>query len=95
MAAAAEQGLSVSGPAHQLLQEWLLTPPDVNLLATWKDYISAFCETLSPEVKTNLQTRIIDRAKSVASATGGILGMGNKISASEQLVLDELAAAFG
>ena len=94
LAAAEEQGLSDSGPAHQLLQEWLNTQPEENLLSTWKDYISAFCETVSTEIKTNLQTQIMGRATSVASATGGILGLGNKISASEQRILDDLDAAF-
>ena len=91
---AADQGLAESGPAHQLLQDWLTTQPAADLLATWQDYIRAFCETVSAEAKANLESQVMGRAKSIASATGGILGLGNKISASEQNTLDELAAAF-
>jgi hypothetical protein len=76
------------------LQDWLTTQPAADLLATWQDYIRAFCETVSAEAKANLESQVMGRAKSIASATGGILGLGNKISASEQNTLDELAAAF-
>ncbi|MFP6671847.1 MAG: hypothetical protein VB857_10565 [Pirellulaceae bacterium] len=94
LSVAADQGLAESGPAHQLLQDWLTTQPAADLLATWQDYIRAFCETVSAEAKANLESQVMGRAKSIASATGGILGLGNKISASEQNTLDELAAAF-
>ncbi len=95
LTAAAEQGLGESGPAHQLLEDWLTNQPGGDLLEAWKDYIRALCETLTAETKENLQTQIITRARLVAEATGGILGLGNKISTSEQGVLDELSAAFG
>jgi hypothetical protein len=35
------------------------------------------------------------RAASVAQSAGGILGLGSKVSAKEQAVLDELESAFG
>ena len=78
-----------------MLEDWLTIQPGGDLLDTWKDYIRALCETLTAETKENLQTQIITRARSVAEATGGILGLGNKISSSEQSVLDDLSAAFG
>ena len=37
--------------------------------------------------------RVLDRARGVAEAAGGFLGIG-KVSAHEQKVLDELASAF-
>jgi hypothetical protein len=95
LTAAAEQGLGESGPAHQLLEDWLTNRPGGDLLDAWKDYIRALCETLTAETRENLQAQIITRARSVAEATGGILGLGNKISSSEQGVLDDLSAAFG
>ncbi len=94
LSAAADQGLADSGPAQQLLQDWLTTQPGDDLLAAWKEYIKSFCETVSTEARTNLQSQIMGRAESIASATGGILGLGNKVSASEQTILDELAATF-
>lgn len=94
LSAATDQGLDDTGPAQQLLQDWLTTQPADDLLATWKEYIQAFCETVSTEARNNLQSQVMGRAESIASATGGILGLGNKVSASEQTILDELAATF-
>ena len=94
LSAAAEQGLADSGPAQQLLEDWLTTQPADDLLAAWTEYIRAFCETVSTEARTNLQAQVMGRAELIASATGGILGLGNKVSASEQAILDKLAAAF-
>ena len=41
-----------------------------------------------------LKNELLGRARTVAEAAGGFLGLGNKISAEEARVLDELAAAF-
>ena len=44
LSAAADQGLADSGPARQLLEDWLTTQPADDLLVTWGEYIKAFCE---------------------------------------------------
>jgi len=94
LSAAADQGLPESGPARQVLEDWLNTQPADDLLVAWQEYINAFCDTVSPESRANLQSQVMGRAESIAAATGGILGLGNKVSATEQAVLDKLAAAF-
>lgn len=94
LSVAADQGLPDAGPARQLLEDWLNTQPADDLLVAWQEYIKAFCDTVSTEARTNLQSQVIGRAEAIASATGGILGLGNKVSATEQAVIDKLAAAF-
>ena len=64
------------------------------LLAAWKSYVAALSEALSQEALTDLKNDLLGRAKLVAEAAGGMLGLGNKISKSEQAMLDELAQAF-
>ena len=53
----------------------------------------ALAETMSAEDRRFFKGRVLDRARGVAEAAGGFLGIG-KVSAREQKVLDELASAF-
>ena len=41
-----------------------------------------------------LRDEVLGRARAVAQATGGFLGMGSKISVEEEVVLGQLAKAF-
>jgi hypothetical protein len=52
------------------------------------------CAALKPGEKRALRDELLGRARQVAEATGGFLGLGNKISPEEQVVLDELAKVF-
>jgi len=90
---AEEEGVSRGDVSHQLFEGWLSERPAANLLAMWKDYVRALMETMSAEDRRFFKGRVLDRARGVAEAAGGVLGIG-KVSASEQKVLDELASAF-
>lgn len=90
---AAEQiGLTDSHPGFELLRSWLEQKPDKRLASVWYDYV--VCEVLTPEAKAELYEDLVGRTRKVAEATGGILGLGSKISASEQAVLEKLERAF-
>ncbi len=94
LSAAAEMGVSVESPPHQLLDRWLETRPLAAAESLWVDYVSAICQTLKPATVAKLKDNVMDRARRVAEASGGILGMGNKVSAAEQACLHQLAQAF-
>ena len=94
LAAAEQTGLKDDHPAYGLLDSWLKQKPDRKLAGVWYDYISALCDNLSPEAKDELCKELLGRTRTVAEATGGLLGLGSKISQSEQAVLDKLARAF-
>lgn len=94
LASATQVGLKAGHPGHELLGEWLRRKPEKKLASVWHDYIGALCDVLTPEAKAELQEDLVGRTRAVAEATGGILGLGSKISKSEQAVLDELASAF-
>ncbi len=94
LTAAADMGLPVDSPSHKLLDRWLETRPVENAVSLWTDYVQAVCGTLKPETVAKLKRGVMGRAKKIAQATGGILGVGNKISATEQACLDRLAKAF-
>ena len=93
-AKAQEEGVSQGDVSRELFERWLSERPPANLLAMWKDYVRALMETMSAEDRRFFKGRVLDRARGVAEAAGGFLGIGSKVSASEQKVLDELANAF-
>jgi hypothetical protein len=94
LAAAEQTGLEKGGASHQLLQSWLAAPPDRDIRKAWKDYVNALCNTLSAEPKQALKEQVVGRARAVAEAAGGFLGLGSKVSSKEKVVLDELEQAF-
>ena len=94
LAGAAEAGLGREHVGHQLLDRWLREAPPRDLLATWTDYVRAISAALDGEGRRALQADLLGRARRVAEATGGFLGIGRKVSASEEAVLARLGRAF-
>jgi tellurite resistance protein len=92
--AAEAEGLDKQDAAFQLLERWLQQPPDKSLLGAWKDYVGALSKKLSEEARQQLHQDVIGRARQVAEAAGGILGLVHKVSAAERAVLAELEKAF-
>lgn len=91
--AAIEKGLEANSPTCVLLDNWLHTKPDQVLYETWRSYIDELMETLGDDARTQMKTSVIGRARAVAEAAGGFLGVGS-ISAAEQKMLAELEQAF-
>jgi hypothetical protein len=94
LAAAADMGVLLDSPAHRLLDRWLESRPAETALSLWTDYVRAVCATLKPETVATLKDGVMQRARKIALAAGGVLGLGNKISAAEQACLDRLTQAF-
>jgi hypothetical protein len=94
LAAMHEMGAEAGSPSHQLLDRWLETRPADNAEELWRDYTRAVCQTLDPETVAKLKKSVMGRARKIALAAGGILGIGYKISTEEQACLDRLSAAF-
>jgi hypothetical protein len=94
LAAAETNGITPGSPGHELLEDWLTHRPDARLLGAWGEYIVGLCADLDPAQKHALRDEILGRARSVAEAAGGFLGLGNKISREEEVVLQQLAKPF-
>jgi len=92
--AAVERGVEDGSPTCTLLRNWLETPPDPKLLETWRGYIEELAESLGENSRAELKSSVMGRARAVAEAAGGFLGVGS-ISAAEKKKLDELEWAFG
>lgn len=78
-----------------MLEYWLSERPDAKLLEAWEHYIQHLCQRLDEHEIGEFRRDLLDRARDVAEAAGGILGFGNKTSAAERAMLARLEQAFG
>jgi len=92
--AAAEKEITPGTASYSLLENWLKAKPDKAFRKAWTDYVHALCQNLSAENKDSFKKEILESAYFVAKASGGFLGMIEKISSAEERVLSELEAAF-
>ena len=90
---AVEQGVEDGCPTSDLLKNWLDTKPDPKLLEVWEGYIAELMTSLGERGKAHLKTGTLGRARAVAEAAGGFLGVAS-ISAAEREMLDKLEWAF-
>jgi hypothetical protein len=94
LAAAAQAGIDAESAPYRLLVRWLDQQPPDTLIAAWRSYVSALCGSLSPEARQELQRDVVGRARRVAEAVGGLLGLGGKVSVREKRALQDIESAF-
>ena len=92
--AAADQGIAVDTANYRLLQGWLEDCPDAALQEAWQNYARALARELDSTSLAKVRGSMLKRARQVADAAGGFLGLGNRISKNEELALLDLAHAF-
>jgi hypothetical protein len=80
--------------AGALLEAWLDRRPEPTLLTAWTHLVQGMCEQLDAEGCARLKAGLLERAAAVAAASGGLFGVGSKISRSEAAMLAKLEAAF-
>jgi hypothetical protein len=87
-------GVARESTAGALLEAWLDRRPDPELLAAWMRLVRGMCEQLDPDGAARLKTSLLERAGAVAAASGGLFGVGSKVSRAEAEMLATLEAAF-
>ena len=92
--AAEQAGLKSGSDAYALLEGWLKQPPPPAVRDAWTNYVKSLTATLPASDRALLKNELLGRARAVAESTGGILGLGNKVSKAEADVLKALEAAF-
>lgn len=92
--AASQAGIAQGSVAYALVEGWLSLQPPKALHVAWFNYVKALCGQLTSQERLALQTEVLGRARAVAEASGGILGLGSKISATEAEVLTRLEDPF-
>ncbi|HYE90404.1 MAG TPA: hypothetical protein VEA38_05255 [Terriglobales bacterium] len=91
---ARESGLAAGSVEYALLDAWLDRRPDPKLLAAWTHLVRGVSEELGREESARLKADLLDRARAVATASGGVLGIGSKVSSAEAAILRQLEGAF-
>ena len=91
---AEKSGIAPGSPGHAILQSWLERKPEPKLLTAWIHMVEGLCEHMTPEQVGALRAGLIERAQAIASASGGVLGIG-KVSAAEADMIQRLESAFG
>mgnify|MGYP001556274095 FL=1 len=92
--AAIENGVEDGSPTCTLLRNWLKVKPDPHLLETWKGYIEELNSSLSERSRAHMKSSVLGRARAIAEAAGGFLGVAS-ISSAEKKMLEELEWTFG
>lgn len=92
--AAGAAGVVPGGAAAQMLDGWLARKPGPELLAAWKGYVAALLPTLDDAARQSLRTDLLERARAVAAASGGFMGVGRAVSGAEQAALQDLEKAL-
>ena len=91
---AAATGIISASPAYGLLEAWLEHRPSQQLLDAWRDLVRAIREQIGPADADRLKAEIVERARVVARASGGLLGVGSKVSPAEAAMLASLERPF-
>jgi hypothetical protein len=91
---ARQSGIAPGSTAHSLLEPWLERRPDPKLLTAWIQLVRDIRARLGADEAARLKASLLDQARAVASASGGILGLGAKVSSAEAAMLARLESAF-
>jgi hypothetical protein len=94
LAGAESSGIEAGSPSHGLLKLWLDDRPAPDLFSTWREFIQALCAQLSADERLRLRENVVGRARRVAEAAGGFLGVADPVSKVEKAVLKDLARLF-
>lgn len=92
--AAAERGVPSDSTTCRLLENWLEHQPHSDLMDTWKRGVRVVLSGMDQATAATMRDGILHRTREVAEASGGILGLGSKISAAEARVLEEIEKAL-
>lgn len=87
-------GLDESHACFALLKSWVDEKPGPELMENWRTYVSELKPLLNSSAMEKIRSSIVQRAREVALAAGGILGLGNRIAAAEQALLDDIESAL-
>jgi hypothetical protein len=92
--AARDAGIDQRHPAYELFSNWMIHRPAPKMVDAWTAYIQGLAENLDDAQRDSLRDKLIGRARTIAEAAGGFLGLGNKISPQEEAALGMLERAF-
>lgn len=93
IAQAKTTGFAPGTTEYALLETWLERRPEPRFFAAWTELVHGLCARLNANEIAQMRTTLVERGRSVAQSSGGVLGLG-KVSAAETAVLTKLERAF-
>ena len=93
LAAAVAGGIAKGSPGYELLEATIADGPTEARRQVWFAYARDLAARLDPNERRAVREDLVRRARVVAEASGGVLGL-HKVSANEQRILDRIAEAF-
>jgi hypothetical protein len=93
LGAAAAEGILPGSPGYETLEAAMTDGPTDARRKVWFAYARALAARLDADERRRVRDELLRRARKVAEASGGILGIA-KVSAKERKVLDAIAEAF-
>ena len=94
LTAARPRGIGAERIAGELLKNGLAAKPDAKLLATWSTYARRLWGRFTADERWAMRENLLRSARQVAEVTGGLFGLGSKVSAGEKKVLAEIEAVL-
>jgi hypothetical protein len=94
LAGVREMGINEGSVGYDLLKLWLAQKPPKAMLEAWFQYVRGISEKMGAVEKEKLRHEILSKARQVAEASGGVLGVGT-VSPEEKALLEEMGKAFG
>ncbi|MDJ0848836.1 MAG: hypothetical protein QNK04_10700 [Myxococcota bacterium] len=88
-------GVAEGSWSYRLLRIWTQDPPAPELFELWEDFMAALVARLTDDERAEFRRKLVGRAREVAEAAAGLLGLGPRVSESEARVLGRLGDAFG
>ena len=87
-------GVTKGSPNYELLDHWLSRKPTTELLEAWTHYVEELSEQATPEERERFEEWLVDRARTIAEAAGGFLGLTSPISEAERQMIEKLRSAI-
>jgi hypothetical protein len=91
---AAARNVVEGTPVHAKLLSLLETPPSQLFFERTMEIIQRLLELFPDEKRASLTSDVMTASLAVASASGGFLGFGSKVSADEKYLIEKFAADF-
>lgn len=89
--AARLRGVEPGSAAHQQLESWLDHRPAEGFFEDTLRLIGDLLQALPDEEREQSRTDLVEYSAAIARASGGILGLGGKVSSAERELLDRIA----
>ena len=89
---ATARGIEAGSGAYQQLTDWLTQRPSEEFFQVTLRIVAKILETLTPEQQAAKKRDLVSYSADIASISGGILGLGRKVSREEREVIERIAA---